>query len=123
MTPIAIRDELIRSVEKLAHEQDTDAETLVNEWIERQLALAREQKIREESIHFRAQHSQLRSAYPGEYVAMRNGAVLDHGADANELYLRIKARFGDEPVLIAPVMDSPMPTYQMRSPRVARPAT
>ena len=122
MIPIGVRDELIRSVEKLAQEQGTDTQSLVNAWIERQLALAREQRIRDESVRFRAQHSALRAAYAGEYVAMRNGEVLDHGADVRGLYLRIRERFGDEPILIAPVTDSPTPTYQMRSPRVAGPA-
>jgi len=122
MNPIAIRDELMRSVEKLAQEQGTDAESLVNEWVARELALAREQKIREEATRFRAQHSALQAAYPGQYVAMRNGELLDHGSDVQALYQRIRARFGDEPVLIAPVTDSPTPTYQMRSPRLAGPA-
>ena len=122
MIPIAIRDELVRSIEKLARELDTDPETLVNEWVERQIALAREQKIREESGRFRAQHSELRSAYAGEYVAMRQGVVVDHGPNVNDIYQRIRNRFGDEPVLIAPVTDSSTPTYQMRSPRVAGPA-
>lgn len=122
MMPITIRDDLIESIEKLAREQGTDVETLVNEWVERQLALAREQKIREESARFRSQHSALQMAYPGEYVAMRNGAVLDHGADVKQLYARIRERFGDEPVLVAPVTDSPTPVYQMRSPRHASPS-
>ena len=43
MVPIAIRDELIRSVEKLAQDQGTDAESLVNAWIERELASLAEQ--------------------------------------------------------------------------------
>lgn len=122
MIPIPVRDELIRSVEKLALEQGTNAEALVNEWIERQLALAREQRIREESVRFRAQHSALQATYAGQYVAMRDGEMLDHDAEVQALYLRIRERFGDEPILIAPVLDSPMTTYQMRSPRVAGPA-
>jgi Family of unknown function (DUF5678) len=122
MIPIAIRDELIRSAEKVAQEQGKDVASLVNEWVERELALAREQKIREESALFRAQHGALRAKYLGEYVAMRGGEVLDHGTDVHELYLRMRDRFGDEPVLIAPVTDSPTPTYQMRSPRFAGPS-
>ncbi len=122
MIPIAIRDELIRSVEKLAQDQGTDAESLVNEWIERQLALAREQQIREESARFRAQHSSLLATYTGEYIAMRNGEVLDHDLDVQALYLRMRERFGDELILIAPVTDTPEPTYDMRGPRMARPA-
>ena|SRR5258707_27720 len=121
MIPIAIRDDLIRSAEKVAQERGTDVASLVNEWIERELALAREQKIREESARFRAQHSALQAKFLGEYVAMRSGQVLDHDADVHALYLRIRDRFGDEPVLMAPVTDSPTPTYQMRSPRLALP--
>ena len=121
MIPIAIRDDLIRSAEKVAQEQGTDVASLVNEWVERDLALVREQKIREESVRFRAQHSALQAKFLGEYVAMRSGEVLDHDADVHALYLRIRDRFGDEPVLIAPVTDSPTPTYQMRSPRFALP--
>jgi hypothetical protein len=118
MIPIAIRDELVRSIEKLAQEQGTNAESLVNEWIERQLSLAREQRIREESARFRAQHDRLWASYAGEYVAMRSGEVLDHSPDVNALYLRIRERYGDEPILIAPVTEAPTPTYQMRSPRL-----
>jgi len=121
MIPIAIRDDLIRSAEKVAQEQGTDVASLVNEWVERELALAREQKIREETVRFRAQHSALQTQYLGQYVAMRSGEVLDHDADVNALYLRIHDRFGDEPVLIAPVTESPTPTYDMRSPHLARP--
>src|SRR4051812_2212210 len=99
MTPIAIRDELIASLERYAQEQGTDVEALVNEWVERQLALAREQKIREESARFRSQHKSLRAAYMGQYVAMQNGTVLDHDADVHQLYIRIKEQFGNEPVL------------------------
>jgi hypothetical protein len=121
MIPIAIRDDLVRSAEKVAQEQGTDVASLVNEWIERELALAREQKIHEESVRFRAQHSDLQAKYLGEYVAMRGGEVLDHGADVQALYLRMRDRFGDEPVLIAPVTESSTPTYDMRSPRTVRP--
>ncbi len=121
MIPIGIRDDLIRSAEKVAQDQGTDVASLVNKWVERELALAREQKIREESVRFRAQHGALRSRFLSEYVAMRSGEVLDHDADVYALYLRIRDRFGDEPVLIAPVTDSPTLTYQMRSPRLARP--
>ena len=122
MSDIPIRDDLIRSVEKVAQEQNTDVESLVNAWVERQLALVREQKVREESARFRAQHSALLAAFPGEYVAMLNGEVVDHGYDLREVYLRVRERFGDAPVLVAPVTESPIPNYQMRSPRYSGPA-
>jgi hypothetical protein len=122
MVPIPVRDDLLRSVEKLAEAQGTDAETLVNNWIEQQLALAREQGIRAEAERFRAQHAALLAAYAGEYVAMRQGEVVDHDRDGAALYRRVRARFGNEPVLVAPVTTSPTPTYHLRSPRFAGPS-
>lgn len=122
MTPIAIRAHLVQALEKFAQEQGTDVASLVNEWVERQFALARDQKIRAESVRFRAPHSRLRTAYLSEYVAMQTGEVLDHAPDVHQLYLRIKERVGDEPTLIAPVTDAPTPLFQLRSPRLAGPS-
>jgi hypothetical protein len=121
MTAIPVREELIRSVEKLAQEQGTNAEALVNEWIQRQLALAREQHIRAEAARYRAQHSALLPRYAGQYIAMRNGEVLDHDPEIGPLYQRMRAQYGDEPVLITPVTSDPMPVINMRSPRRADP--
>lgn len=120
MLPITVRDDLFHSVEKLAQEQGTSAEALITEWIERELA--REQRIFEESERFQAQHSALLPKYTGQYIAMRNGDVIDHDADLGPLNQRIRERYGDEPVLITPVMDEPIRVFNMRSPRLVSPA-
>jgi len=121
MTQIAVRADIARSIEKLAHEQGTDAEALVNKWLQWQLALAREQRIREEAARYRAQHSALFPVYAGQYIAMLNGELLDHDAEIGPLYQRMRERFGDEPVLITPVTAEPLPVLNMRSPRLADP--
>lgn len=41
-----------------------------------------------------------RQRYHGEYVAVRNGEVVDHDPDRQTLYLRVRARFGRHPALI-----------------------
>ena len=119
MDTIPIRADLIQSVEKLAQEQGTNAESLLNEWIQRQLALARERRIREEAARYRAQHSALLPIYGGQYIAMRNGEVIDHDTELGVLYQRVRERYGDEPVLMTPVTPEPMPVGHMRSPRLA----
>ncbi|MEK7275709.1 MAG: hypothetical protein AAB427_00025, partial [Chloroflexota bacterium] len=106
-------------IRKVAAEQGTNVESVVNEWLSRQLALAREQKIREESARFRAKQAELRARYAGRFVAMRSGEVLDDDEDAHALYLRIRKQYADEPILIAPVSEQPIPVYKMRSPRAA----
>jgi hypothetical protein len=115
MINVVIREEIFEPIRVEAEQEKTSVESLVNEWLGRQLALVREQKIREESARFRAKHAQLRARYSGEYVAMRNGEVLDHDPEARELYLRIQQRFGEQPVLIAPVSDQPTATFNVRS--------
>ena len=109
----------MRSVEKLAQELGTTAEALIIEWIQRELGLAREQRIFEEAERYQAQHSALLPIYGGQYLAMLNGEVLDHDADLGPLYQRIRAQYGDEPVLITPVTPEPIPVLNMRSRRWA----
>jgi len=122
MVTVAVREELLEPIRKVAEEQGRNVESVVNDWLARQLALLREQKIREESARFRAKHAELRVKHAGLYVAMQNGEVLDHDQSANELYLRIKNRYRDEPILIALVSEQPAPVYKMRSPRLVNPA-
>jgi hypothetical protein len=119
MATIAVREDLLEPIRKLAEEEGKDVQSLVEGWLLRELALAREEKLREESGRFRARHAELRAQFPGEYVALRNGAVLDHDRDARELYLRVQRQHGDEAILIAPVTDQALPEFRMRSPRIA----
>jgi hypothetical protein len=123
MVNVPIHEELFEPIRRLAEQEQTSVEGVVNDWLRRQLALVREQKIKEESARFRSRHAALLAQYRGEYVAMRNGEVLDHASDARELYLRIKAHYGDDPILIAPVTETPTQTYTVRQPRLIRPAT
>ncbi|MBN1145806.1 MAG: hypothetical protein JXA78_01020 [Anaerolineales bacterium] len=120
MIHIPIHEELFEPIRQIAEQEKTSVENLVNSWLTRQLALAREKKIKEESTRFQAMHSELLAEYRGKYIAMHNGEVLDHDADIRELYLRIKKQYGEAPVLIALVTEEPVPTYQMRSPRFVK---
>jgi hypothetical protein len=120
MAHVPIRDELFEPLQKYAEREQTSLEELVNVWLTRQLALAREEKIHEESARFQARHAELLQQYPGEYIAMLNGEVLDHDPDAHTLYLRVREHWSDIPVLIALVTYEPLPAYQMRSPRFQR---
>jgi len=122
MTPIAIQDDLLESIRKVAEQQGSDVEQLVNDWLRRELALLRERAIAEEAERFRAQHAALLAQYPGEYVALRDGVVLDHGPEINDVYLRIKSGYGDEPILIALVTPQPERQLRVRRPRIIRSA-
>ena len=42
----------------------------------------------------------LRQQYSGNYVALWEGKVVDYSPDQSEVYLRIRERFGAQPVVI-----------------------
>ncbi len=61
-----------------------------------------------------------RERYVGEYVAIHRGEVMDHDLDQRTLYLRVRARFGRQPVLIVKSDWLAMPEFTLHSPRMER---
>ncbi len=76
---------------------------------------------REEAAFYRL-HADLWQKYPGEYVAVYNEELVDHDPDQVALYLRVKARYPGQFVWIAPVRETAVEEYVMRSPRFVEPA-
>jgi len=52
-----------------------------------------------------------RERYLGDYVAIRGGEVVDRDPDQRTLYLRVRARFGHQPVLIVKADWKAMPEF------------
>lgn len=61
-----------------------------------------------------------RQRYAGQYVAVRGGQVVDHDPDQRALYLRVRARFGREHVLIVKADWDAEPEFIIHSPRLER---
>jgi hypothetical protein len=59
-----------------------------------------------------------RKPYLGEFVAVREGQVVDHDADQRALYLRARARFGHTLVLVIPAEWTEPPVYTIHSPHL-----
>jgi hypothetical protein len=59
MTTITIQDDLLQSIQKIAEREQQTVESVVNDWLSRQFALVREQKIKEEAVRFRVMHKKL----------------------------------------------------------------
>jgi len=79
-------------------------------------AIADEALIRERAA-FTTLHPTLLTQYPGEYVAIHNGALVDHDKDGLTLSLRVHQRFPDEFVWIAPLKAQALEEWVVRSPR------
>ena len=120
MITVSIREDLFEPIQQIARQERVTIEVLVNEWLTRQLSLAREQKIKEEAVRFQEKHTELLTQYAGEYIAMQNSEVLDHDMNLRELYLRIKSRYKNAPILITQVTSNPKPVYSVRSPQLVR---
>ncbi len=70
-----------------------------------------------EEAAWRRLHPSLLEKYPGQYVAIHGGELVDHDTDQVELFLRVKSHYPDEFVWIASVRPEPVEMYINRSPR------
>lgn len=86
--------------------------------VERPLAEKRLDQIDREQRTYEAQHARLLALYAGQYIAMRQGQVVDHDTDRVALGQRVRARYGFEPILITPVRQEVRQTMVVRSPRL-----
>jgi hypothetical protein len=120
MTVVALRPSLLDQLRTEAERLRTSVDALVNDWLEDQLWRERHKKIYEEAERFRAKHAELLAQYAGRYVAMRDGAVIDHDPDLLALNRRIRERYGDEPILITPVIPEPIQTFKVLGARRRR---
>ncbi len=73
--------------------------------------------LQREREAFTALHTTLLAQYPGEYVAIHGGALVDHDKDGLALSLRVHQRFSDEFVWIAPLKAQALEEWAVRSPR------
>ncbi|GIK73288.1 MAG: hypothetical protein BroJett021_22760 [Chloroflexota bacterium] len=64
-------------------------------------------------------HPQLRTQYLGQYVAIRNGRLIDHDDSYDRLFDRIDVAFPDEFVWLTRVEQEPLTTLTYRSPRIS----
>ncbi len=118
MTTVALRPELAQKLSQEAQRRQTSLEALANDWLEEQWWEEQHREIHEESKRYQAQHSQLRAKYADKVIAMLKGEVVEVGDDLGEVHRRVRARFGDEAVLITRVSEKPIEIYSIRSPRL-----
>ena len=105
MPTIAVAPELYRRVEEASLEHKASTGEILAEAIRRYLWELDRRKISKESNIYRQRHAELQAQYLGQYIAMRNGQVVDHDADFQALHQRIRQRFGRTPVMITLVED------------------
>src|SRR5262249_11571135 len=117
--------ELVREAKAAAARRGTPLTTIVAEALARSLGVNREAPDQDENLHrdmawYRRHRSTLLRQYSGEYVAIVDGAVVDHGRDFSALAARVFTRFGNRNIYM-PRVEAAEPMARIRSPRLARP--
>ena len=120
MLTVTLRPDVAEQITHLAGETQTNAEAVVDKAVRAYLVELRREKIRAETEAFERQRKSLLAAYPGEYVAIHEGNMIDHDPDLRTLHLRVFARLGHAPVLLKRVIEQPERELVFRSPRFER---
>lgn len=123
MPTINLKQDLAEQISSLAGKSQSNAEAFVDKALRAYLVEFRREKIRAETEAFHQQHQQLLAKYPGQYVAVHDGQVIDHDQDLRTLHLRVFARLNHTPVLLKKVTSQPDQELVFRSPRFEREQT
>lgn len=118
MSAIDVRYDLIKPLQHLAAERGESVNTIVEHLIADYLREQRHRYLMDEMERFRSRHAELWPQYEGQFIAMRDGDVLDSDADGGKLYARLREQYGDLPVLIVQVTDEPEQLFTRLSHRV-----
>lgn len=117
---IALKEPLlVQEVNQLAEHEGLDAAVFVAEAVRRHLAHYRQKRIVAETEAWYRLPPEERLRYEGKFVAVYNGQVVDSDPERLTLYLRLRERYGRQPILITEGGDHPIPVYRVRSPRRA----
>ena len=120
MATISLRPDLLEALDQTARQENVNVEELINAAVGQYLTQIRQRKIQVESRAFDAMKADLLAKYPGEYVAIHNGEVLDHDPDLRTLHLRVHEKHGRTPILLKQVLSSSERELVIRSPRLER---
>ena len=101
------RPGLIERIHNVARETNRDTTQVVETAVQAYLDQLDREKIHEEAEAFWAMQADLIARYPGEYVAVHQGRVVDHDPDVVRLERRVTERWEEAAVLITPVTNEP----------------
>jgi predicted transcriptional regulator len=118
MSTISIEPTLRTRVEQIAQRLGKPAEEIVEEAIQEHLDHLDLQKLQEEGAAFKQMHADLKARYFNQYVAVHQGQVVDSDAEFEPLVLRVQSQFGDVPIYISRVAETPEVEWRFRSIRM-----
>lgn len=102
MTPLQVSDELAQTIQTEAATRGLTIENFLRSVILRERTLANRRKIEQEQEWWLNLPLSKRAKYEGKFVAVHNKQLIDHDKDENALGKRIRAKYGNTPILIMP---------------------
>jgi len=105
MPTVAIESDLYKRVEEAAMEHRASVGEIFAGAVRLYLWELGRRKVSKESKIYRRRYAELRDLYLGQYIAMRDGQVVDHDRDFQTLCQHMRRRFGRAPVMITLVED------------------
>lgn len=120
MPTITIDPDLYKRIESIARREHASLPQMLETALRRYIWELDRRKISEEAAAYRHQHATLKKNYLGEYIAMRDGEVVDHDRDFHALRQRVRQKFQHIPVMITLVGDSPEQIISRRGFRVEK---
>ncbi|MFZ4663410.1 MAG: hypothetical protein ACOYNY_40770 [Caldilineaceae bacterium] len=118
MTALTLQPKLLQQLEQVAAENTTSPDELLDAAVRTYLRQLDREKIRLEATAYRNLHSQLLLDYLGQYVAIHRGRVVDSDGNFEAIHVRVRARFGNQAILIRQVETAPERELTFRSPRI-----
>ena len=118
MTTIALKPDMVKQIQQMAHTVGIDATVLVNDAIQEHITHLRREKLEAEITAFELMHEDLKAQYLGNFVAVYNGQVIDSDEEFESLFLHVREQLGPVPVLIRQVGIKPQTGFRFRSPKL-----
>jgi len=132
MIQIQVSEDTADRLRRIAAKKQTDVSQLLDQVVAQYLVdeidplddlRAKDERlaiIDREQAAYEAQHQKLYKRYAGKYIAMHNGKIIDNDVDSAVLWQRVRARYGDETILITPVLQEMRQVIIVRSPRLVQ---
>ena len=117
---VTLDSSLLSSLKQMTEQQGVSLERIFADLAQQYVQEQRSQKIRAETKHYTAMHAELKKKYLGQHVAIHEGRLIDHDADASRLVRRVRQYYGLIPIMFTQVEEAPEPELVIRSPQSTR---
>ncbi len=122
---LRLTDDLYQRIARIATTRNQAIEVAIIEQLDQILTRGPQNEFQlagdeaeQEIAAFHALHSRLRKEFPGQYVAIKDGKLVDHDPDRLSLFARIDEKYPDAFVLMRPVEERVDREFYFRSPRL-----